>query len=347
MTKYVGMDVHETSTTMITQDEDGRQDAQLVCRTRPKELIAAVNGYKERTEVVFEEAQWAAWLYEQLTPHVERVAVHAAEGQSNKTDRRDAEHLAKLLRLDELNEVYHGSEVDTQLKLLVKAYDRAAGDVRDTKNRLKSLFIAQQIDCEGQAVYQPEHRQEWLEKLEGRGAKMRAIQNYEKLELARQQKAEMHDEMKQVARRREGWSSLKSLPGFGVVRTSTVLGLVGTPWRFPTKKKLCSYVGLGVDFDESSQYQSNAHGELERQEVTRTRGLTDDYNRRLKGVFKGAAEAAIRHYDEVWEDYQARCDRKDEALAKLDIARKLVAQCWTIWKRKEEYDADKACWDEL
>lgn len=347
MTKYVGMDVHQASTTVIVEDDDGREVAQSVIRTQPKELIAVVSGYRDRTEVVFEEAQWAAWLYEQLSSHVERVAVHAAQGQSNKTDRLDAKRLTKLLRLNELDEVYHGSKVDTQLKLLVKAYHRAAGDVRDTKNRLKSLFIAQQIECKGDTVYQPENREEWLEKLEGRGAKLRAIQNYEKLELAAKQKAEMHDEMKNVAREREGWSSIRSLPGFGIVRTSTVLGLVGTPWRFPSKGKLCSYVGLGVDLDETSQYAPNEDDELERQEDLRTRGLTDDYNRRLKDVFKGAAESAIRDYDEVWEDYQARCERKDEAHAKLDIARKLVAQCWTIWKRKEEYDADKACWDEL
>lgn len=347
MTKYVGMDVHDTSTTIVVLDADGDQIANSVVQTRPQEMIAAVNGYQERTEVVFEEAQWAAWLYEHLKPHVERVVVHAAEDEGDKTDLKDASRLAKWLRLGELNEVYHGPKVDTQLKLLVKAYDRAANAVRNEKNRLKSFFVSQQIECEGTAVYAADQREDWLEKLDGRGAKLGAVQCYEALELRQRHKEETKAEMKRVAKQRDGWGPISSLPGFGPVRTSKVLGLIGTPWRFPAKQKLWSYVGLAVQLDETSQYEPNEHGELELRESQRTRGLQDDYNRRLKDVFIGATETAIQHYEEVREDYRARCRRKPEYKAKLDIARKLVSQCWTIWKRQEEYDEDKACWDEL
>lgn len=347
MTNYVGMDVHSTSTTMVVQNEQGEELGTSVFKTRPKQLIAAVEGYAEPTEIVFEEAQWAAWLYEHLRPHVESVTVHAAEEKGNKTDRMDAARLAKLLRLGEINEVYHGQKVDTELKRLVKDYERASKKVRDTKNALKSYFIAQQIECDGTAVYAAEQKDEWLEKLDGRGATLGAEQCYEALELAQKHKGEMKVEMKRAAKRRDGWGPVSSLPGFGVVRTSKVLGLIGTPWRFPDAGKLCSYVGLAVEFDESSQYETTDDGTLERQQVQQTRGLSSDYNRRLKAVFRGATESAIKDYDEVREDYQARCRRKDASKAKLDIARKLVSQCWTIWRRQEEYDADKACWDEL
>lgn len=347
MTKYVGMDVHKASTSVTHQNDDGRVVSQMVIETRPRELIAAVSGYDERVEVAFEEAQWAAWLYELLRPHVDRVAVHRAGGHRNKTDAIDARRLAKLLRLDELDGVYHGPEVDTQLKILMKSYHRAKKNVIAEKNRIKDEFISQQIDCPGTEVYQAEHRDKWLEKLEGEGAKLRATQAHQRLQLAVIQKDEAKNAMERAAKKREGWSSVSSLPGFGVVRTSTVLAIIGTPWRFPTKQKLWSYVGLGVDLDESSQYERQPDGEFRRKEVQRTRGLTNDYNRRLKDAFKGAAETAIREYEEVDQDYRARCRRKDESLARLDIARKLVSQCWTIWKRKEEYDADKACWDQL
>lgn len=347
MTKYIGKDVHGESTVVVHQNEDGQVISQSVIRTRPEPLIAEVSGYNDRTEVVFEEAQWSAWLYELLRPHVQKVAVHAAEGVSNKTDFEDARRLAKLLRLGEIDEVYHGPKVDTELKSLVKGYHNRAGDLRDEKNALKGLFIGRCINCGGAAIYNPETRQEWLEKLDGPGVTRRAEQRYEKIDLAREQKAEMKQEMKKAAKQRAGWQWLRTLPGFGVVRTSTVLGIVGTPWRFPTKQKLWSYVGLGVDFDESAEHVDDGRGGLERKEKRQTLGLTDEYNRRLKDVYKGATETAIREYEEVRQDYEARCRRKDASNAKLDIARKLVAQSWTIWKRQEEYDADKACWDEL
>lgn len=347
MTKYVGMDVHAASTAIVVQEEDGNVVSKTIAETTPEQLINEVKGSTERTEVVFEEAQWAAWLYEELRPHVERVAVHAADDQADKTDFKDAKRLAKLLRLDELNEVYHGQKVDTQLKILVKAYHRVANEVRRDKNRLKSEFIRQQLDCAGSAIYGSETREKWIEKLEGDAAKMRAIQCYERLALLEEQKAEMRRELKRAAQTREGYSSVSSLPGFGVVRTADVLAIIGTPWRFPSKQKLWSYIGLSVDHNESAQFTKNDQGDFERKETTQTRGLTDDYNRRLKDTFKGAAETAIKDYEEVQADYRARCRRKQESLAKLDIARKLASQCWTIWKRKEVYDPNKACWDRL
>lgn len=347
MTQYVGMDVHKATTSIVTQNDEGDIISESVVATQPQPLIGAVSGFQGPVEVAFEEASWSAWLYSLLQRHVDRVAVHAAEDHDHKTDHLDAARLAKLLRHGDINEVYHGPQVDTQLKVLVKGYHRVADDLAAEKNRLKSEFTRQQIDCQGTAVFQAANQEEWLGKLEGKGTRMRARQTYERIRQLEGQKDEIKTTMKKAAQQRDGWAFVSTLPGFGVVRTSTVIGIVGVPFRFPTKQHLWSYSGLGIDLDESSQYKRDGQGGFTKKETTRTRGLNEDGHPRLKESFKGAAKTAINHNDRVRQDYRARCQRKDDELAELDIARKLAAQCWTIWKRKEEYDPDKACWDTL
>ena len=63
--------------------------------------------------VTFEEGTWAAWLYDVLKPHVDKLVVcnprkNALLKDGNKSDRIDAHKLADRLRLDDLKPVYHG-----------------------------------------------------------------------------------------------------------------------------------------------------------------------------------------------------------------------------------------------
>jgi transposase len=61
----------------------------------------------------FEEGTWAAWLSDLLKPHVAKLVVcnprkNALLKHGNKSDRIDARKLADLLRLNDLEPVYHG-----------------------------------------------------------------------------------------------------------------------------------------------------------------------------------------------------------------------------------------------
>jgi transposase len=48
------------------------------------------------------------------------------------------------------------------------------------------------------------------------------------------------------ARPQPGWKVLGSIPFFGPVRVALVLAIVGTQWRFRTKRQLWPYIGLAV-----------------------------------------------------------------------------------------------------
>jgi hypothetical protein len=77
--------------------------------------------------VTFEEGTWAAWLYDLLKPHVANVVVcnprkNALLKHGNKSDKIDARKLANLLRLNELEPVYHGENGVGMLRELARSY---------------------------------------------------------------------------------------------------------------------------------------------------------------------------------------------------------------------------------
>ena len=72
-----------------------------------------------------------------------------------------------------------------------------------------------------------------------------------------------------------------------------------------------------------------------------TRGLNENYSRRLKLVFKSAAIEALKEgfYKKKYERQQA--SGVGAEMARLTIARKLAAVALAIWKSGEEYDETK------
>jgi hypothetical protein len=71
-----------------------------------------------------------------------------------------------------------------------------------------------------------------------------------------------------------------------------ILAIMGTPFRFRTKRNLWPYLGLAV-VTRSSADQEFHSGKLQRRQKTpMTGGLNRNHNPLLKSVFKGAANAA-------------------------------------------------------
>jgi len=134
---------------------------------------------------------------------------------------------------------------------------------------------------------------------------------------------------------------LRKIPGFGPLRAAFAIAVIGTPHRFRTKRQLWSYSGLAVLVHTSSDHELIMGRIVRKQRRQATRGLTHDYNRILKMVFKGAAKEAIRR-DPIKTLYRIKVDsgiRPEMAL--LSIARRLASVLLVIWKRGEQFDVAK------
>ena len=74
--------------------------------------------------------------------------------------------------------------------------------------------------------------------------------------------------------------------------------------------------------------------------MPQTRGLSRQYNRVLKEIFKGAATTVItqRNKDPIYARYQRMLDSGTKPnLAKLSLARIIAATVLRMWKDEEEY----------
>ncbi|MBA3716399.1 MAG: hypothetical protein H0W76_28755 [Pyrinomonadaceae bacterium] len=78
-----------------------------------------------------------------------------------------------------------------------------------------------------------------------------------------------------------------------------------------------------------------------KQKVIQTRGLNEDYHRRLKSIFKSAAVHACGcgAYTEYYEGLLKNGMRPE--MARLVVARKLAATVLAVWKSGEAFDEQR------
>jgi hypothetical protein len=115
-----------------------------------------------------------------------------------------------------------------------------------------------------------------------------------------------------------------------------------TPHRFRTKRQLWAYAGLALVTRTSADYRL-VNGALERsRKAIAIRGLNQNHNHDLKEIFKSAALRACRLPGPWHDSFSKRVEQgmKPE-LARLTMARKLAALTLVLWKKGEQYNAEK------
>ncbi len=344
-TKYVALDVHQTTTVASVREEGGRVIARSIVPTEESALVEFFGGMRGAIHVAFEEGTQAQWLHDLFEPLVDRVVVCDRRGKSrrgNKGDQVDADELSELLRRGGLRAVYHGSPDRATLRELTRTYQNVVEDATRVMLRLKALMRARGIKAPGKSIYQPKNRAEWLAKLPERGVRYRAETLYAQLDVLRELRPKVKAAMVAEARRDGAWGVLRSIPFLGPVRVALLLATMRTPWRFRTKRNLWAYCGLAVVSFSSSDYTLVDGRPVRRRRRPMTRGLNRNHNRVLKDVFKSAATAATGRPGPLQDFYHGMIERgmRDE-LARVTLTRKLAALTLRLWKTGERYDPAK------
>jgi len=208
-------------------------------------------------------------------------------------------------------------------------------------NRIKALYRSWSIPCAGRDVYYKRNREMWLSKFPIEESRIRACAYYAQLDLLKEQRKELKKILLKAARENPAQKILCKIPGFGPIRSALAIAMIASPQRFRTRRQLWAYSGLAVVIHSSADHEI-VEGRITRKtHKYSTRGLTLDYNRILKFVFKGAASEAIRK-DPIKTIYQrmiAKGIRSEMAL--LSIARKLATIVLVLWKRGEQFKTAK------
>ena len=71
------------------------------------------------------------------------------------------------------------------------------------------------IPCPGNAVYAPQHRAEWLDKITEAGVRRRAEHYYQQLDVLRLLRQEVRRDLLLESEKQKPWKLLRQIPGIG------------------------------------------------------------------------------------------------------------------------------------
>ena len=133
-----------------------------------------------------------------------------------------------------------------------------------------------------------------------------------------------------LAKEQELIARLMELPGVALIRASTFVAYVDTPWRFASKAAMWKYLGIGLVREKSGDGREYLHVELA-------------CNRRLKAAMLGAAQSAIKQNQSPFADQYQRwlAAGISPRNAKRNVARSQAAVMWGMWKNGGVYDPDR------
>lgn len=153
--KYIGIDVHSRQCTFVVRGKSGRILQKKQITTEEPALLKYVRSIRGPKKIAFEEGPLAQWLYVLLhKKEAEEVIVcQPTEKKGAKTDLLDAAELAELLRLNNLQSVFHADNEMIRLRILVSGYRDVIAEIVRTKNRYKALFHRIAIPVGGRNFY--------------------------------------------------------------------------------------------------------------------------------------------------------------------------------------------------
>jgi transposase len=268
-------------------------------------------------------------------------------GDRVKTNRRDAEGLARLLRAGELTPVWIPDERHEAMRELSRARQTARADLTRKRQQVSSLLLRLGRHYPGLKTWNARHRS-WLANLRLDHHEQRFV--LEELLQAERQAGERVERLEQAMREAlADWSlaplvpALMAMRGIDLVAAVTMLAEIGELTRFESPRRLMAYVGLVPS--ERSTGESVKRGSITKAGNGRARRVLIEaawaYRHPPRVGYEKQAQvaAAPRRAREIaWKAQVRLCKRfrtlsrrgKKSTVVATAIARELAAFMWAI-----------------
>jgi transposase len=343
MTRYIGLDAHSESCTIVVLGQSGKRLRHERIQTSAELLKSFIKEVPRPRHLCMEEGTLSEWLYEELTPLVDKLVVVMPDRiPGNKSDLIDACKLADDLRRDAIRRpVYKAPGAYRALREAARTHYVLQRDKVRTKSRLNALCRGCGRAELGKSLYASKTRAEALQQLPEHLRRRAALFGQELdalIECSRQAEDNLREECGRVPIVKR----LATAPGIGIVRAAYIVAVVMTPHRFRTARQFWSYSGLAVVTRSSSDWVSDGTGRWRRSKTQQTRGLNHNRHPLLKNVFKGAAlQITLMPEHRLGQAYNRLLTTTKPNLARLTIARRLAAAVLAMWKNGEDYEPTK------
>ncbi len=267
-------------------------------------------------------------------------------GDRVKTDAKDAIHLARLLRLDEVPAVVVPTVEQEAARDLVRAREDCRGDLMRARHRLSKLLLRQGIVYAGGQAWTGAH-DGWLrrQRFSSRAVQMSFESDYDAVLTVQARRDRLdtaiaamaaESEFTPIVRRLGCLRGVSTLTGFAV---AVEIG----DWERFTGSTIGSFVGLVPS--ESSSGASRVQGSITKTGNTHVRRLLVEaaWHHRPRYVVgktmqdrwevasaaaRARGDAGNRRLHSRWVKFTER--RKRHVIANVAIARELAGWCWSL-----------------
>ncbi|MGN0485474.1 MAG: IS110 family transposase [Lachnospiraceae bacterium] len=297
-TVYVGMDVHKESFTLcaFTIEEDKashfqRTEANYKNILKYLEFLRTIYGDDVNFICGYEAGCLGYTLYHQLTAYNVKCVILAPttmlEPRSRKrikTDKRDAEIIARCLAQHNYSPVHVPTEQDEETKEYLRMRTDHKLALKKVKQQILAFCLRHDYRYDGNSYWTATHIK-WLKELKPEGLYQEILDEYLLTFDSLKEKLERLDKrIEELASKDEYREKVKKLTCFIGVKTQTALSVlveVGDFNRFASAQNFASYLGLVPGEDSSGD--------------DRTRlGITKAGNRQLRMLLVEAAQSYSR-----------------------------------------------------
>jgi transposase len=271
-------------------------------------------------------SQWFMDLAERLGHVVwvgDAAQIRASYVRRQKTDRRDAGHILKLLMESRFPRLWTPTAEQRDLRQLLIHRHKLVEIRTRIKNGLQHLALNRGLQ-KGSRLWSVGGRAS-MERLPLWGWTARRREDLLKLlaELDRQVD-ELDAAVKQAAEEHAQARLLMTQPGVGPVTSLAFVLTIGEASRFRHSNQVASYLGL-IPREHSSGGRQ------------RLGAITKQGNRFMRQLLVEAAQSVTRLDEGFRRQYQARCHHKAKGVAKVAAARKLAVRLYWMLRQNVGY----------
>jgi transposase len=297
--------------------------------SHPAEAMAFYRGQRDSVRVGMETGSPCQWFRRLMSECGHELwigdarRIRAAETRRQKTDRRDAELMLKLLLEERFPRIWVPSEEERDVRqLLMDRHQRMRARTR-AKNQLQSLALNQGLQ-KGRKLWSQAGQQQLRELPMLEHAARRRDQLMRTVAELDGQIAELNLLVRTQAEGREEARRLMTHPGVG---PQTALGMVltlGEVGRFAGAKQVASYLGLTPREHSSGGKQRLGH-------------ISKQGSSLMRFLLVEAGQSAVKGDAGLRRAYARLAAKKSRAVAKVMVARRLAVRLYWMLRRNWTY----------
>lgn len=329
--RTIGLDVHKRFAEVAILEPGQARPLRRRIDVTPASLRAFAGTLLPEDQLVLEASTNTWAVAELLATHAGRVVVsnplrtRAIAEAKVKTDKVDAEILARLLAADFIPQVWIPDAATLALRREVARRARLVRERTRLRNMIHAVLHRALVDAPHSDLFGASGLR-WL------GTAPLCAEDREEVEALQRLLAPLDAEIDAVGRRlartaldHEGVALLMTIPGVGHLTALALVAVIGDVERFPRPTKLVGYLGLDPKVRQSGERPA------------RTGSISHQGSAHARGLLVEAAHAAVGTPGPLRAFFLRLRGRRGEQKAIVAVARKLAVIAWHVLRRGEPY----------